>query len=94
MQLKFIGVRYNGIDPETNATIQVVGGQYVTVSDSKAEQLLKDYPKFWIKANAKKEIEEPSLASESTTLDSTPEEDPVEQKAKAKKKKVPKKRKK
>ena len=46
-KLKFKGKAYNGTDPETNEWLAVLTGEVVTVSDVKAEQLKRDFPKDW-----------------------------------------------
>lgn len=45
-KLKHIGEGYFGFEPD-GATLSVSVGQTVEVSDTKAEQLLSDFPKEW-----------------------------------------------
>ena len=45
--------RYNGYDPETGEFVTAGIGETIEVSDAKAAQLLKDFPKAWEKAGGR-----------------------------------------
>ena len=51
---------YKGRDPETNLAVYVRSGEVTKVSQAKAEQLKKDFPKDWeVSAKAEAETEGP-----------------------------------
>jgi hypothetical protein len=60
--LTYIGeATYRGSDPETKQSITVASGAAVKVSDSKAKQLLADYPNAWKEGG--KVVDEPKAAA-------------------------------
>lgn len=43
-RIRFIGDYYSGYDPKTKKDLLITGKKVITVSEEKAEQLLKDFP--------------------------------------------------
>ncbi len=62
IKLKFNGKAYSGMDPENNFVIRVTNGSVIEVSNTKAEQLLKDFPKDWSKVDGTKTKETEQMA--------------------------------
>lgn len=83
--MKFSGKQYNGSDPETGNMVRVVGGQKVEVSETKSEQLLKDYPKFWEVVGDSVVVK--NVLHEDDPVEELDEEDPIELESKKPKKK-------
>lgn len=95
MKLRFSGKEYRGADPITGKDIVARAGDEIELSDHKAAQLLKDYPKHWVKPEeASAPIQEsPTITSAPTAhlepqapIHAAPVEKPTQPRAKPKKK--------